>query len=95
EEAPSVLEGVMLSRLTEELRDEFNVPDSVEGVAILDVSNESPYVDTLTKEMVIMEVNKTKVERPDEIEDLLKSGSNSFYVWALGQPRFVVVRLDE
>ena len=95
EAAPSVLEGVMLAPLDDALREQFNAPDSVSGVAVRDVAPDSPYFDKLAKEMIIMEVNKVAADQPEDIAAQLKPGSNSFYVWTLGQPRFVVLRIRE
>jgi len=95
QQEPSALEGVMLSELSDTLREEYNVPDGMDGVAIRDVVKDSPFAETLVKEMVIIEVNKEPVSQPDDLKELLREGSNSLYVWSLGQPRYLVIRIPE
>ncbi len=89
---PSPLEGVVLRPLDEEVRDGFSIPEEIEGMLILDVEEDSPYIDKLEKLMVIIEVNGEAVESLEAIEANLKEGQNRLYVWAGGTKRFVVFK---
>ena len=91
----SVLEGVQLKSLDAQFRDELELPDHLEGVLVHSVDEESPFNKRLRAGMVIIEVNEIPVEVPELVGKSLKSGVNSFYVWFEGNPRFVVIRIDE
>lgn len=91
----SVLEGVSLLSLSGGVRDQFEIPDSIDGVAVGDVAGDSPYADKLVQGMVLQEVNKEKVTSPSEIEGLLESGSNRLYVWAEGESGYLVLRVED
>lgn len=89
----SPLEGVRLRSLDEETRDGFSIPEEIEGVLILSVENDSPYVEKLDKLMVILEVNGEAVDSVQDIEEQLVEGEqNRLYVWVGGTKRFVVFR---
>lgn len=90
---PNYIRGVLLRKLNEELRDNFSIPEDVEGVFVNDVKGDSPFADKLARPMVILEVNGEDLEEPDEFEDLLKEGMNRLYIWAGGQKRFIVLKL--
>ena len=91
----SVLEGVSLLSLSGGVREQFEIPDSIDGVAVGDVAGDSPYADKLVQGMVLQEVNKEKVTSPSEIEGLLESGSNRLYVWAEGESGYLVLRVED
>lgn len=89
----SPLPGVALRPLTAEIRDGFSIPEEIEGVLIVSVEEDSPYIDKLEKLMVILEVNGESVESVEAIEAHLEEGQNRLYVWAGGTKRFVVFKL--
>lgn len=92
-QAPSPLEGVTLRPLDTEVREGFSIPDEVEGVLIMSVEPDSPYIDKLERLMVILEVNSEAVDSVDAIEANLEEGQNRLYIWAGGTKRFVVFKL--
>jgi serine protease Do/serine protease DegQ len=94
-EGKSVLEGVELASLGSEVREELELPDLLEGVLVRSVDEESPFNNRLYEGMIIIEVNEVPVEAPEMVAKSLKSGVNSFYVWFEGNPRFVVIRIEE
>ncbi|ADE54598.1 Do family serine endopeptidase [Coraliomargarita akajimensis] len=92
----SVLKGVKLGELTDELRTQFQIPEDVDGVVVQDVDTDSPYRKQLAPGSVIMEVNGQRVLTPEAVSDALKdSGMSRFYVWLNGQPRFLGIRTDK
>lgn len=100
--APSSLDqlGLALSPPTSALRQEYNLPDDVEGVVITDVDPDS---DAATKDLrpgtVVVEVNQEKVSSPEDIakqvEDAAGEGRQSvlMLVNQNGALRFVVVKI--
>ena len=90
-----ILEGVVLEVLTDELRKESKIPESIEGILVQRVDKESEFNRTLSKNMIIMEVNQTKVRTLKQMKQELKVGANSLYVWVSGQKRFLSIRIEE
>jgi len=95
ESSESVLEGVTLRAITEEIREEFSLPDGIDGVFVAGVSGDSPHADDLSGNMVIMEVNGRSVETPEDLADALKPGVNRLYTWLGGVLRYEVIRIED
>ena len=91
--APSrdILNGVQLEALSEEMRRSWSVPDTINGVAISDVTAGSPYSSVMAPEMVILEVNGRLVNEPADIAEQLKPGANRFYIWRRGTSYYIVI----
>lgn len=87
------LDGVVLRVLDDELRAGFSIPEDVEGLLVMGVEGDSPFVDKLDKLMVILEINGEPVDSLEAVEANLRDGVNRFYVWAGGTKRFVVLKL--
>ncbi|MGB0415010.1 MAG: Do family serine endopeptidase [Coraliomargarita sp.] len=90
-----ILEGVVLVELDDELRESAKIPESIEGILVASVDSKSDYSRTLSKNMVIMEVNQTKVTTLKQMKKELKAGANSLYVWVSGQKRWLSIRIEE
>ena len=91
--APSPLEGVALLPINPEIREEYSLPDEIDGVLIESIEADSPYFEKLEKLMVILEVNGQAVDSVEAIEARLEEGQNRLYVWVGGTKRFVVFKL--
>ena len=90
----SPLEGVILRPLEDELREGYSIPEDVDGVLVMKVEDDSPFVDKLEPLTVIIEINGNTIESIDGIEEnLVMGGQNRLYVWAGGKKRFVVLKL--
>jgi serine protease Do/serine protease DegQ len=90
----SPLEGVSLRALDDELRDGYAIPQDVDGVLVMDVEDDSPFVNKLGPLTVIIEINGNAVESIDGIEEnLLIGGQNCLYVWSGGRKGFVILKL--
>ena len=90
----SPLEGVSLRALDDELRDGYSIPKDVDGVLVMDVEDDSPFVNKLGPLTVIIETNGNPVESIDGIEEnLLMGGQNRLYIWAGGKKGFVILKL--
>jgi len=94
EEPVELLEGVSLAEMTEALRQQFRVGQSIRGLIVTEVSGDSPFDDNLMPGMVIMGINRKKVETLSEAYDLLTPGKNLLYVYYEGRNNFLVIRKD-
>ena len=91
--ASSPIEGISLRSINEQDRDEFSIPKDIEGVLVSDVSGESPFIETLEKGMVILEVNGATTKTVDQIVSSLSEGQNMLYLWYKGTKGFSVIKL--
>ena len=90
----SALKGVSLRPLNDELRDGYTIPKDIDGVLVVEVEDDSPFVDKLKPLTVIIEINGNAVNSIDGIEEnLVMNRQNRFYVWADGKKRFVILKL--
>jgi serine protease Do/serine protease DegQ len=90
----SPLKGVTLRPVDDGARSGFSIPEEIEGVLVVGVSPDSPFLDKLEPPMVILEVNGEAVADANAIESKLIQGSqNRLYVWAKGTKGFVVFKL--
>ena len=90
----SALKGVILRPLDDDLRDAYSIPKELEGVLLIDVKDDSPFVDKLEPLTVIIEINGNAVNSIDGIEEnLVMNRQNRFYIWADGKKRFVILKL--
>lgn len=92
-ERPDSVRGVLLRVITQDLRQTLSIPDAIEGLIVADVAVDSPFASKLEPQMILLEVNGTKVLKPTEVDGLLQEGLNRLYVWAAGQKRFIVLKL--
>jgi serine protease Do/serine protease DegQ len=90
----SPLEGVILRPLDDELRDGYSIPKNIDGVLVIKVEGESPFVDKLEPLTVIIETNGNAVKSIGGIEEnLVMGGQNRLYVWESGKKGFVILKL--
>ena len=90
----SALKGVILRPLDDDLRDAYSIPKDLDGVLLIDVEDDSPFVDKLEPLTVIIEINGNTVNSIDGIEEnLVMNRQNRFYIWADGKKRFVILKL--
>ena len=90
----SALKGVILRPLDDDLRDAYSIPRDLDGVLLIDVKDDSPFVDKLEALTVIIEINGNAVNSIDGIEEnLVMNRQNRFYIWADGKKRFVILKL--
>ena len=76
------------------MREGYTIPKDIEGVLVIDVEDDSPFVDKLDPLTVIIEINGNAIESIDGIEEnLVIGGQNRLYVWAGGKKRFVILKL--
>ena len=93
--------GLTLSALTEALREEYFIPDDVEGVVVIQTESGSEAREKgLSAGDVIVEINQNKVENPKAAQDIVsaaikdKRSSVLLLVNREGDVRFVALKLD-
>ncbi len=94
DESVELLKGVVLVEMTEALRQEFRIGQTVQGLVIIEVSNDSPHTGNLQPGMVILGINRTKVQTTSEAAELFKPGKNLLYVYYQGRNNFLVIRKE-
>lgn len=100
--APADTMGLSLSPLTAENRKEFSIPESVEGVLVLDVPLDSAaYEKGIRKGDVIVEIAQSFVESPEDVADkileLKKDDRRNAYLMVAnqkGELRLVAVPIE-
>ena len=93
-ETVELLPGVSLLEMSGTLRDEFRIGQTVQGLIIAEVSNDSEYRGSLKAGMVIMAINRKKVETMGEAFEYLTEGTNLLYVYYEGRNNFLVIKKD-
>ncbi len=89
-----LLAGVSLSEISPELRDQFLIGQSVQGLLVSEVSEDSPYAGDLKAGMVIMAINRSKVVTMAEAFEHITDGKNLLYIYFEGRNNFLVVKKD-
>lgn len=85
--------GVLLRVIDSTVRENFSIPDEIEGVFVAHVAADSPFVEKLQRLSVILEVNGESVTTPEAVDERLQEGINRLYIWAGGKKRFIVLKL--
>ncbi len=95
EKAPSgsALAGVSVQNLTPAIRDQLNVPASVQGVVVSDVDQDSPAAQALTRGDVIESINRQPVRNISDFNRLAASakGQTLLRIHRQGTGVFVVI----
>lgn len=100
--SPTAAFGAQLAPITPELRQQYQVPEDVEGVAVVGVEPGSPAAENgLQIGDVIRQVDRKKVSEPSEVETITenakKENQNSLLLLVnrSGDDRFVGVRISK
>ncbi len=83
------LEGVELTPLNADVREQFDIPEAVEGLLITAVEQDSDFQDRLAPGTVIVEINKQPVTRLTDVEAALRERRNTAYIWYRNAYRFI------
>jgi len=84
--------GVSISRLTDELRKKYNVPDERDGVMIIRIEQKSSPSRNLSAGMLILEINSREVRTVAQAREALRNGMNKIYIYYNEQTRYVAIR---
>ncbi len=85
-----LITGVSVSPLTPELRRELRVDDRVEGVAITEIADNSPYREILPQGAVLEQINSVLVTDLASAKRALREGRNRALVYYRGVYRYVM-----
>ncbi|MBK9989296.1 MAG: Do family serine endopeptidase [Verrucomicrobia bacterium] len=89
-----LLPGVIITPLTDELRRRLNLREQIEGLLITSVERNSTYVERLTPNMVIIEINRQPVNDLNAARLLLQPGRNLLFVHNRGAYRYLAITRD-
>ena len=92
EKPDELIAGVNVTPLTEELRARLRIPTRFDGLLIKSVDKDSPYVDTLVPNLLIVQIDREDVTDLAAAKAALTPGRHMMYVFYRGALR--VVRLD-
>lgn len=87
-----LLPGVQVARLTEEMRTQFSIPGSIDGLVVTEVEPRSPYADRFAPDMLILEINREPVTSVASARAALRPSSrNLIYIYFRGAVRAMTV----
>ncbi len=87
-----LLKGVIVRQLNDEIRERYEVPDEVEGLAVSEVDIKSPYLNTIREGIVIVEINDRQVSKVDDAKEILRRGINKLWVYERGSFGYLAIR---
>ncbi len=88
-----LLTGVTATRLTDEMRDDYRVPDGVDGLVVTAVTDDSPYRELFRVGMVIVQINRVPADDLANARRALAPGQRNFcLVWDRGRYRYIPFR---
>ena len=83
------LQGVSVTKMTDELRRTYRVPDEVDGPVVTEVADDSPFRERFRPGMVVVQVNREMVEDIAAARAQLHPGRNFCLVWDRGGFRYI------
>lgn len=86
----SPIPGIELTELSPRLREEYKIPQNIQGVIVNSSSGET---ETFKQGVVLVEINGTQITELEDVGQNLYSGINRFYVWYRGNYRFLAYRI--
>ncbi|MEX2381735.1 MAG: Do family serine endopeptidase [Opitutales bacterium] len=99
EEEPEVeeielLEGIKVTEITNQLREDFGIGDGVDGVLVIETQGTSRYAEDLPVGIVISQINQQSVSTIEEAQEALRSGRNVFLVNFRGNFRYLPLMVE-
>ncbi|HEX3730099.1 MAG TPA: Do family serine endopeptidase [Opitutaceae bacterium] len=91
--ANELVHGVAATALTADVRRKLELDPGTEGVVITNVDKDSPYADRLEADMVIIEINRTKVTDMASAQKAIHPGRNLLFVYDHGTEAFTVINV--
>jgi len=95
EKPDELLDGVNVTRLTEEMRRQGHLDGRISGVVVTEVGENSRYAEDIPVGAVIVEINKMPVADLAAAKAALHPGRNLLLVYYRGFARYVVVAVPE
>lgn len=88
------LEGVTVSPVTPELREQLELQRDLKGLVVTEVDPGSRYADDLPVGSVIVEVNRRPVSTVEGARERLRQGRNLLYVSYRGASRYIPLTIE-
>lgn len=88
-----LLDGVTVTPLTDEIRTAYGVPERLNGLAVVSVSNNSNLQQYLREGMVLIEINDRPVSNLPEGQQALRRGANKLYIYDRGRTGYFAIRI--
>ena len=88
------LEGVTVSPVTPELREQYELPGDLEGLVVTGIDPQSPYANEIPVGAVIVEINRRRFNDLATASQLLRPGRNVLLVHYRGGFRFMTLMIE-
>lgn len=89
------LEGINVSPITPELRQQLELPEQMAGVVVTQADPTSRYADVLPEGAVIVEINRRSVSDVSSAREALRQGRNILLVHYRGAFRYVTIDVQQ
>ena len=86
-----LLDGVVVSKLTDELRHKYAVEGRVNGLVVTEVAENSPFAEVFSPGVVIVEIDRTAVTELSAAQAVLHPGHNLVLINFHGAARYIVI----
>ena len=86
-----LLDGVVVSKLTDELRHKYSVEGRVNGLVVTEVAENSPFAEVFSPGVVIVEIDRTAVTELSAAQAVLHPGHNLVLINFHGAARYIVI----
>ena len=91
ERPDELLDGVTVSKVTDELRRKYTIDPRLNGLLVTEVAENSPFAEIMTPGVVIVEIDRTPVTDLAQATAILRPGHNLFLINFRGVARYIVV----
>ncbi|MBN2234456.1 MAG: Do family serine endopeptidase [Opitutales bacterium] len=88
-----LFEGVVTQIANEDLRTQYGIPETINGLVITEIRSASPYARALRPGMVILEINGRPSQTIEDARAALQKGINRLYVMHRGTYGFIAIRM--
>ena len=89
------IEGISVATVNDSYRKTYDIPREVNGLAVTETQEDSPFARHLQPGVVILEINKRPVNSFERAKKLLRrKQDNLLYTYANGRASYFVLRLD-
>lgn len=90
----SVLSGIYVENLTNNLRSQLKIPKKINGVVITSIDPGSPVEGLLTRGDVIIEINNEKINNTKDFARVAKKAKTEAIVWFYRQGRVSYITIN-
>lgn len=90
-----LLPGLMVTEVTDQVREQFNLSEEIAGIFVTRVEEDSPYAETFPEGAVILQINRQQVADVAAAREALKQGRNLFFVLFEGSLHYLMVEVPK